>query len=104
LRRVASGSGDDVLRHLRDTSKEAVVFESSLLDIVRRKLTPQPVKIRGDIEVSCFSYKGVDAVKSALILGKSASTEDVPISIRLVAPPQYMISTQTFNKEAGFKA
>ncbi len=103
LRRVASGSGDDVLRQLRDSSKQAVAFEPSLLEIVRRKLTPQPVKIRGDIEVSCFSIAGVEAVKSALIVGKSASTVDVPISIRLVAPPQYMISTQTFDKDSGFK-
>jgi len=101
---VASGRGDDVLRFLADNNVNAKAFESSLLEIVKRKLTPQPVKIRGDIEVSCFNYQGIDAVKSALIMGKSASLEDVPINIRLVAPPQYMISTQTFSKESGFKA
>ena len=103
LRRVASGTGDDVLRFLNDNSKQATAFEAVLLDIVRRKLTPQPVKIRCDVEVSCFNYKGVDAVKNALILGKSSSNSEATVSIRLVAPPQYMISTQTFQKDLGFR-
>ena len=104
LRRIASGTGEDVLKFLNDNDSRAAAFEASLLEIVKRKLTPQPVKIRCDIEVSCFNYQGVDAVKNALTLGKSGSTDEVPLSIRLVSPPQYMVSTQTFNREAGFKA
>ena len=100
---MASGTGDDVIRFTKDNSSEANGFEAALLEIVKRKLTPQPVKIRCDIEVSCFNYKGVEAVKNALILGKSISIAEVPLSIRLVAPPQYMISTQTFSKDLGYK-
>lgn len=45
----------------------------------RKRLTPQAVKIRADIEVSCFSYDGIDAVKEALINGQKCSTEEMPI-------------------------
>ena len=34
-----------------------------------------------DIEVSCYSYEGVDAVKSALKQGLNFTTEDMPIKV-----------------------
>lgn len=37
-----------------------------LLENIQQKLTQQAVKIRADVEVSCFSYEGIDAVKEAL--------------------------------------
>ena len=46
-----------------------------------RRLTPQAVKIRADIEVSCYAYDGIDAVKSSLLEGLKCSSEDVPIKV-----------------------
>ena len=40
-----------------------------LINNIKRRLTPQAVKIRADVEVSCFAYEGVDAVKNALKAG-----------------------------------
>jgi len=37
-----------------------------LLENIQQKLTQQAVKIRADIEVACFTYEGIDAVKAAL--------------------------------------
>ena len=37
-----------------------------LLDNIQQKLTQQAVKIRADVEVACYSYEGIDAVKDAL--------------------------------------
>jgi translation initiation factor 2 subunit 1 len=54
---------------------------------VRRRLAPQAVKIRADFEVRCFTEEGIDAIKEALTAGEIASTEDVAVKIRLVAPP-----------------
>jgi translation initiation factor 2 subunit 1 len=102
LRRIASGSGDEFLRLLRENPRFTQDIEQALVEVVNRKLTPQPVKIRADIEVSCFGYSGIQAVKSAILKGKSLSSSDVQLSIRLVAPPQYMIVTSTFMKDAGF--
>ena len=45
-------------------------------------------QVRADIEVTCYTYEGVDAVKDALRAGVACSTEDMPITIKLVAPPR----------------
>jgi len=34
-----------------------------------------------DIEVACYGYEGVDAVKKALKCGLNMSTEDMPIKV-----------------------
>lgn len=39
-----------------------------------------------DIEVACYGYEGIDAVKDALRAGLSCSTEAMPIKVML--PPQ----------------
>lgn len=60
-----------------------------LLTNIKRKLTSQAVKIRSDIEVACYGYEGIDAVKTALKAGLALSTEELPIKINLIAPPLY---------------
>ncbi|WFD38576.1 uncharacterized protein MJAP1_001535 [Malassezia japonica] len=68
---------------------------------IARRLTPQPVKIRADVEVSCFGYEGIDAVKEALRAGEALSTETIPIKIKLVAPPLYVLVTHSTDKQGG---
>lgn len=60
-----------------------------LISNIRQKLTSQAVKIRADIEVACYGYEGIDAVKTALKTGLSCSTDEIPIKINLIAPPIY---------------
>ncbi|XP_026686580.1 eukaryotic translation initiation factor 2 subunit 1-like [Diaphorina citri] len=60
-----------------------------LVNNIQRKLTSQAVKIRADIEVACYGYEGIDAVKTALKAGLAMSTEKMPIKINLIAPPLY---------------
>ncbi|KHN87144.1 Eukaryotic translation initiation factor 2 subunit 1 [Toxocara canis] len=75
-----------------------------LLEDIRKRLTPQAVKIRADIEVSCFSYDGIDAVKEALINGQKCSTEEMPIKINLIAAPLFVVTTQTLERSEGLEA
>lgn len=51
----------------------------------------QSVKIRSDIEVSCYAYEGIEAVKKALRAGLECSKQDMPVKINLIAPPLYGI-------------
>ncbi len=74
-----------------------------LLGIIRRKLTQQAVKIRADIEVACYGYEGIGAVKKALKAGIACSTEEIPIKINLIAPPLYVMTTQTPERQDGLK-
>jgi len=41
-----------------------------LLSNIKRRLTPQPVKIRADIEVTFFEYDGIEAIRAALKKGE----------------------------------
>lgn len=50
---------------------------------ISRKLAPQAVKLRADIELTCFSYDGIDAIKEALRAGESCSSAEIPIKIKL---------------------
>ena len=84
--------------------------------------------MRADVEVTCFAYEGVDAVREALLEAQKVSglfvatllkrstavtktcltvaltqvgTEDAPVKIKLVAPPLYVMTTTTLEKEIG---
>ena len=70
---------------------------------IRRRLTPQAVKIRSDIEVSCYEYEGIDAVKRALKAGLSCCTEDSQIKCNLIAPPIYVFTMTTLEKTEGLE-
>ena len=48
-------------------------IKNDLLTYIKRRLAPQPVKIRADIEVTCFTYEGIDAIKAALGDGEDKS-------------------------------
>jgi translation initiation factor 2 subunit 1 len=76
-------------------------MKEDLFRYVKRRLAPQPIKIRGDIEVTCFTYEGIDAIKNALLAGEDAGTSDAPIKIKLIAPPMYVMTCMTLDKENG---
>ncbi|WWC69879.1 uncharacterized protein I206_103822 [Kwoniella pini CBS 10737] len=80
--------------------------EDTLTDLrsaIARRLTPKPVKVRADIEVKCFSYNGIEAIKRALNAGEKLSTEEIPIKVRLVAPPLYVMSTTSTDKSGAIE-
>ncbi|KRX14118.1 Eukaryotic translation initiation factor 2 subunit 1 [Trichinella nelsoni] len=78
--------------------------KEKILENIRKRLTPQAVRIRADVEVSCFGYDGIDAVKAALSEGLKCSTEEMPIKINLIAPPLYVVTTSTFERTEGLAA
>lgn len=98
--KVAISDPDSVLQGLEMTDE----IREALLQGIKRRLTPQPIKFRGDIEVTCYHYDGIDAIKAALHKGLETSTEETPVKIKLVAPPLYVVVTTSLNKDAGIKA
>lgn len=67
---------------------EAVAEE--LKTYIGKRLTPQPTKVRADIEVTCFGYDGIDAIKDALRTAEARNTADTQVKCRLVSPPLYV--------------
>lgn len=97
---VAVSDPDMVLDGLDIRPRE----REELLRNVALRLTPQPIKLRADIEVTCFHFEGIDAVKYALAAGEKSSTEACPVTIKLVAPPLYVVTTAALKKSAGVDA
>lgn len=92
-----------------DCSEQETVFSAlvnpptvptiaALTSTIARRLTPQPIKLRADIELTCYTPAGIDAIKKALRAGESESNETVPIKAKLVAPPLYVLSTNATDK------
>jgi translation initiation factor 2 subunit 1 len=67
-------------------------------------MTPQPLKIRADVEMTCFAYDGIERIKTAMRAAEALSTEDCPVKVKLVAPPLYVLTTQSLDKQRGIDA
>jgi len=78
-------------------------LKDAMLDNIKKRLTPTAVKIRADIEVTCFEYQGINAIKGALLKGAELGSEDIPIKIKLVAPPLYVMLCSALDKAQGIK-
>jgi len=68
---------------------------------LQRKLTPQVVKIRADVGVTCEAREGIDAIKAAFNAALEMSSKEYPIKITLIGTPLYMVVCSTLDKEEG---
>ena len=51
---------EDVFSELPNVDPET---KDTLVDYIKKRLAPQPIKVRSDVEVTCFTYEGIDAVR-----------------------------------------
>lgn len=79
------------------------IVRTELLTYISKRLTPQPTKVRADVEVTCFGYEGIDAVKEALRKAEAKNTPDTPVKVKLVSPPLYVLTSQCLDKNTGIK-
>lgn len=77
------------------------VIKDELHSYIGKRLTPQPTKVRADVEVTCFGYEGIDAVKTALRRAEANNTPDTQVKVKLVSPPLYVLTSQTLDKSIG---
>jgi translation initiation factor 2 subunit 1 len=76
-------------------------LRETMLKNIATRLTPTAIKIRADIEVTCFHYEGINAIKGALLKGVELGSDDLPIKIKLVAPPLYVMLCSALDKGKG---
>ncbi|ODV89582.1 hypothetical protein CANCADRAFT_28487 [Tortispora caseinolytica NRRL Y-17796] len=98
--KLAITNPSQVFEGLNPPSQEVL---DDLLEYISRRLTPQPTKVRSDIEVTCFSYEGIDAVKTALKAAEDLNSEKNPVKVRLVSPPLYVLTSQCLDKQQGLE-
>ena len=100
------GDPDKVLDELKKPDGSPAVndeVKNALVKDIRRRMTPQPLKIRADVELTCFAYDGVLHIKEAMRAAEAVSTEECKVKISLVASPLYVVSAQTLDKDFGVK-
>ena len=104
-------------KHALDAFKEILAGNESILDglkisdeikedlkkILKERLVAQPVKIRSDFKLTCYSFEGIEAIKEALSNGEKKGTEAIPIKFRMIGSPLYECSVTTINKKEGFE-
>jgi translation initiation factor 2 subunit 1 len=79
------------------------VIRDELQSYISKRLTPQPTKVRADVEVTCFGYEGIDAVKTALRTAEAKNTAETQVKVKLVSPPLYVLTSQTIDKNNGIE-
>ena len=80
-------------------------MRDKLVSEIARRLAPQPVKIAAVLEINCYKKEGIDSIKAALLDGEALSTPEIKISITLVTPPSFVVSTiALLNKKKAFEA
>lgn len=105
---MVTDDGDAIFVRL-DEDKGAPVeiltpeVKEALLKNIKRRMTPQPLKIRADVEMTCFNYGGIEHIKAAMRAAEGTSTEECPVKMKLVAPPLYVLTTQTLDKTKGIE-
>eukprot|EP00879_Flechtneria_rotunda_P004059 GHRR01004302.1.p1 GENE.GHRR01004302.1~~GHRR01004302.1.p1 ORF type:complete len:333 (+),score=107.64 GHRR01004302.1:645-1643(+) len=77
--------------------------KDALLKNIKRRMTPQPLKIRADVELTCFAYDGVERIRDAMRAAEATGSEDCLVRMKLVAPPLYVLTTQTLDKNKGIE-
>jgi len=92
-----AAAGEDVF--------EGITVSDGLKDLIlktiKHRLGSQPVKVQADIQVTCFTYEGIDAIKPALKAGLALGTEEHQIKVQLVSSPEYILVTSSTDGEAG---
>lgn len=76
-------------------------MKKALVEVLKVKMVPHPVKIIAEIKLTCYTHEGIDAIKFALREGQSLSTEEIPLKFSYVSSPIYEISTKTIKKNEG---
>jgi len=103
--RLALKEPERVFKNCKFTKEET---KKQLMQLLEHRMRAQPIKLRADIEVTCFASEGIDAIKEALKDGERAMAQlqqkdssDSPIRIQLIAPPLYVMITTTGDQQAG---
>jgi translation initiation factor 2 subunit 1 len=102
----------DMMTHVGGKREEAVALADELLAFIKaevaRKLRPEPIRMRADMHLTCFTREGVEAIKAALIAGEDYANaperRELGLKIALIAPPLYFATCTTANKSEGIAA
>eukprot|EP01015_Nassula_variabilis_P020770 TRINITY_DN362_c0_g1_i14.p1 TRINITY_DN362_c0_g1~~TRINITY_DN362_c0_g1_i14.p1 ORF type:complete len:234 (-),score=81.97 TRINITY_DN362_c0_g1_i14:142-843(-) len=76
-------------------------IRDKLFQEIKRRLSPQPVTIKAEFELFCYTYEGIDGIREALKAGEKKGNENAQIKCQVIAAPIYKIQTVTHDKNLG---
>jgi translation initiation factor 2 subunit 1 len=83
--------------------KDRPDVKEAMITIIRERMSPKAVKIRADVEVTCSERAGIEAIKDALRAGQGVGTEEIPIDVKLIAAPLYVLTAMATDKTIGLE-
>jgi len=75
------------------------IIKDELIKIIQHRFAVQPVKYQADLEVTCFTREGINAIIPALKAGKEFGTPEEPVKINLLSTPLYIVSVSCLSKD-----
>jgi len=85
----------------KDLSDIAEKLKADIEINLRRRLITHALRMRAKVDVSCFEFEGIDAIKAALAEGLRASTSDCEVKIKLISHPLFMLTCICQEKSLG---
>jgi translation initiation factor 2 subunit 1 len=55
------------------------------------------------LQVTCFGYEGIDAIKTALRCAEANNPPEAQVKVRLVSSPLFVLTSQTLDKNYGIE-
>jgi len=96
--KLFANDGEDIFgSHPEPVSDELKV---QLRKIAQQRMAVQPVKLGAQMEVTCYSFAGIEDIKRALHAGLDASDGN-DVKIQLISSPAYLVWLSTIDEDKG---
>jgi len=77
--------------------------KAQLIKTTKHRLGLHAVKVQANVQVTCFTYHGINGIIPALRAGQNVGTKDMPIDIQLICSPHYTLATTSCDSDAAAK-
>lgn len=79
-----------------------------ILHQIKKRMGAKELKLIAQFQLVCYSEEGIEAIKRVLLnawdkINENFASQNLKVTIKLVSPPHYEITTQSTSKSAGGK-
>ena len=92
---VCATLNEDIFDFIQEEDEIKQLFQ----DCIVRRLRSTMTKYSAVIELTCYEYNGVDIIKEAMRAGAGETRGDMSATIRLIAPPNYLVTASSFDPQ-----
>ncbi|CCW61475.1 unnamed protein product [Phytomonas sp. EM1] len=81
-------------------------LQDSLMSCLRNAMRLKVLTLHAEVDITCFTCDGVEAIRDVLLIGKSygeGKEPHVAITVTIIGPPKYGLRARTDMKEEGLQ-